>query len=504
MCASVSRMPPGTVHCGEVQVARQVDAGRLDPRDGAAQQPDGLEVALGQQQLRVEAAVAQLHEGGDPAARQVQRPGDVRAVQLQRGDPARLARRAGQQQPGDDVGAHRAAVVPAALRRRVVPLRVAGAQVAGSALAEGVPHPLLGRAQVGGLFCHLGHGCPVPPVAPHPADAGRSRTRGRHPAVRSSGDHQTGTLLPAGPPDGRITSPSTTRLPVRAAVRGVSQRGARRRPVRRIPTLDSVISRIDLRGAAFATGLRDGRIDRDLLPRAELDVEAALETVRPICEDVRHRGTAALHRLRASASTASAVDRLRVPAEALAARAGRARPGGPRRAGGVDPPGPPRPPRPAPHRRTPPRSSPAARSPSAGCRSSGSGSTCRAACAVYPSSVVMNVVPAQEAGVASLAVASPPQAEFGGLPHPTILAACALLGVDEVYAVGGAQAIAMFAYGTERVPPGATWSPAPATSTSPRPSGCSRAGSASTPRPAPPRSPSSPTTPPTRCTSPPT
>lgn len=67
--------------------------------------------------------------------------------------------------------------------------------------------------------------------------------------------------------------------------------------------------------------------------------------------------------------------------------------------------------------------------------------------AVYPSSVVMNVVPAQIAGVASLAVASPPQLEFGGLPHPTILAACALLGVDEVYAAGGAQAIALFAYG---------------------------------------------------------
>lgn len=63
------------------------------------------------------------------------------------------------------------------------------------------------------------------------------------------------------------------------------------------------------------------------------------------------------------------------------------------------------------------------------------------------STVVMNVVPAQVAGVRSLALASPPQAEFGGLPHPTILAACALLGVDEVYAAGGAQAIAMFAYG---------------------------------------------------------
>jgi histidinol dehydrogenase len=61
----------------------------------------------------------------------------------------------------------------------------------------------------------------------------------------------------------------------------------------------------------------------------------------------------------------------------------------------------------------------------------------------------MNVVPAQAAGVASLAVVSPPQRDFGGWPHPTILAACALLGVDEVYAVGGAQAVAMLAYGVD-------------------------------------------------------
>ncbi|WP_099184868.1 histidinol dehydrogenase [Mycobacterium kansasii] len=67
--------------------------------------------------------------------------------------------------------------------------------------------------------------------------------------------------------------------------------------------------------------------------------------------------------------------------------------------------------------------------------------------AVYPSSVVMNVVPAQVAGVDSLVVASPPQTSFGGLPHPTILAAARLLGVDEVWAVGGAQAVALLAYG---------------------------------------------------------
>lgn len=67
--------------------------------------------------------------------------------------------------------------------------------------------------------------------------------------------------------------------------------------------------------------------------------------------------------------------------------------------------------------------------------------------AVYPSSVMMNVIPAQIAQVPSIAVASPPQKEFGGLPHPTILATCALLGITEVYAVGGAQAIALFGYG---------------------------------------------------------
>ena len=71
--------------------------------------------------------------------------------------------------------------------------------------------------------------------------------------------------------------------------------------------------------------------------------------------------------------------------------------------------------------------------------------------AVYPSSVMMNVIPAQIAKVQSIAVASPPQKEFGGLPHPTILATCALLGITEVYAGGGAQAIALFAYGMDGV-----------------------------------------------------
>lgn len=71
--------------------------------------------------------------------------------------------------------------------------------------------------------------------------------------------------------------------------------------------------------------------------------------------------------------------------------------------------------------------------------------------AVYPSSVIMNVVPAQIAKVPSIAVASPPQASNGGLPNATILATCALLGITEVYSIGGAQAVAMFAYGVAEV-----------------------------------------------------
>lgn len=71
--------------------------------------------------------------------------------------------------------------------------------------------------------------------------------------------------------------------------------------------------------------------------------------------------------------------------------------------------------------------------------------------AVYPSSVIMNVVPAQVAGVARLALASPAQKEFGGRPHPTVLATAALLGVEEVYCMGGPAAIAAFAYGVSQI-----------------------------------------------------
>ena len=71
--------------------------------------------------------------------------------------------------------------------------------------------------------------------------------------------------------------------------------------------------------------------------------------------------------------------------------------------------------------------------------------------AVYPSSVIMNVVPAQVAGVASIALASPPQADFGGRVHPTILAAAELLGIEEVYAIGGAGAIGALAHGVAEI-----------------------------------------------------
>ncbi|WP_411140752.1 histidinol dehydrogenase [Streptomyces sp. x-80] len=208
-----------------------------------------------------------------------------------------------------------------------------------------------------------------------------------------------------------------------------------------------MISRIDLRGDA----LPEGGALRDLLPRAEFDVEAALEKVRPICEDVRHRGTAALIEY-ARRFDGVDIERVRVPAEALdralqeldpAVRA--ALEESIRRARIV-------------HREqrrtdTTTRVVPGGTVTERWVPVERVGLYVPGGLAVYPSSVVMNVVPAQEAGVAGIAVTSPPQKEFGGLPHPTILAACALLGVDEVYAAGGAQAIAMFAYGTDECPP---------------------------------------------------
>ncbi|MFJ6743622.1 histidinol dehydrogenase [Streptomyces sp. NPDC091279] len=208
-----------------------------------------------------------------------------------------------------------------------------------------------------------------------------------------------------------------------------------------------MISRIDLRGDA----LPEGPALRALLPRADFDVQAALEKVRPICEDVHHRGDAALIEF-AQRFDGVRLEQVRVPAEALekaladldpAVRAAleesirRARlvHRAQRRADHTT--------QVVPGGTVTEKWVPVDR---VGLYAPGGRS-------VYPSSVVMNVVPAQEAGVASIALASPPQADFGGLPHPTILAACALLGVDEVYAAGGATAVAMFAYGTESCPP---------------------------------------------------
>ncbi|MFF2975450.1 histidinol dehydrogenase [Streptomyces albidoflavus] len=208
-----------------------------------------------------------------------------------------------------------------------------------------------------------------------------------------------------------------------------------------------MISRIDLRGEA----LPEGPALRALLPRADFDVTAALEKVRPICEDVHHRGDAALIEY-ARRFDQVALEQVRVPAEALAeALAGltdevrAALEESIRRARTVH----------RAQRRTPHTTQvvPGGTVTEKWVPVDRVGLYAPGGRSVYPSSVIMNAVPAQEAGVPSIALASPPQAEFGGLPHPTILAACALLGIDEVYAVGGATAVAMFAYGTESCPP---------------------------------------------------
>ncbi|GAA3640074.1 histidinol dehydrogenase [Streptomyces chitinivorans] len=206
------------------------------------------------------------------------------------------------------------------------------------------------------------------------------------------------------------------------------------------------MTRLDLRGRDLAAG-----VERELLPRAELDVEAALEKVRPICDAVHHRGTAAVIEYNERFDGVR-MERVRVPAEAQdkaladldpAVRA--ALEESIRRARIVH----------RDQRRTDStvRVVPGGTVTERWVPVERVGLYVPGGRAVYPSSVVMNVVPAQEAEVGSLAVASPPQKEFGGLPHPTILAACALLGVEEVYAAGGAQAIAMFAYGTEECAP---------------------------------------------------
>lgn len=197
--------------------------------------------------------------------------------------------------------------------------------------------------------------------------------------------------------------------------------------------------------------LTDQRLDdyAAVLPRGRFDVDAATGAVQPLCDAVRDEGVIALHRFSAQFDKV-VPEHFRVPAEALAAALD-----------GLDP-----------ALRsaielsiTRRRQVCAAIEVEEPWRSVELADGAMVGNAMVPvarvglyvpgglaplsSSVVMNVVPAQIAGVESLAVATPPQAEFGGLPHPVTLATCALLGVDEVYAVGGAQAIAMFAHGVE-------------------------------------------------------
>jgi histidinol dehydrogenase len=210
-----------------------------------------------------------------------------------------------------------------------------------------------------------------------------------------------------------------------------------------------VISRIDLRGRG------PGSLSRTtlagVLPRAATDVESAVAQIRPVCDDVRRRGAEAV---REYTARFDGVDLAATPVPQAALDAALA---------GLDPEV-----RAALEeavRRT--RRVHSAQLPGEAATTVTDGLTVtgrfvpvgRAGVYVpgglvaYPSSVVMNIVPAQVAGVGSIAVASPPQVRNGGLPHPSVLAACALLGVTEVHAAGGAQALAMFAYGTSDCPP---------------------------------------------------
>ena len=200
--------------------------------------------------------------------------------------------------------------------------------------------------------------------------------------------------------------------------------------------------RIDLRGR-----LADGEaLDyRALVPRALIDVESAVAAVAPICADVRERGVPALIELAARFDGVELTD-IRVPAEVLSAALADldsdVRPAlevSIERVRKVH----------AEQRRTDTTTTvvPGGTVTERWVPVDRVGLYVPGGLAVYPSSVVMNVVPAQEAGVGSLAVASPPQKSNGGWPDTTILAACELLGVREGYAVGGGQGVAKFAVG---------------------------------------------------------
>jgi histidinol dehydrogenase len=211
-----------------------------------------------------------------------------------------------------------------------------------------------------------------------------------------------------------------------------------------------VLERVDLRGKA--PGRMPAAELARLLPRAALDVAAAVDEVRPVCEDVRLRGDAAVREYTARFDGVDLAAGTRVPAAALTAALAALDPDvraalaeAARRARLV-------------HRAQLPAETWTAVAPGSTVTERyvpmrRAGVYVPGGLVAYPSSVLMNVIPAQVAGVAEIAVASPPRPEHDGLPHPAVLAACALLGVTEVHAAGGAQAIAMLGYGTADCPP---------------------------------------------------
>lgn len=205
----------------------------------------------------------------------------------------------------------------------------------------------------------------------------------------------------------------------------------------RRPRLARVLNRIDLRD-----GLGD---PRRLLPRAQLDVSVAVERIRPLVEAVREHGYPAIREASERFDGVSP-EVLRVPVEAITEAEGVLDPGvraalleSISRARRVH----------DDQRRTDHTTQvvPGGTVTERWLPVDRVGLYVPGGLAMYPSTVVMNVVPAQAAGVRSLVVVSPPQKDNGGLPDARVLAACALLGVDEVYAVGGAHAVAMLAYG---------------------------------------------------------
>ncbi|MET7470567.1 histidinol dehydrogenase [Micromonospora sp. NPDC005686] len=205
-----------------------------------------------------------------------------------------------------------------------------------------------------------------------------------------------------------------------------------------------MLNRIDLRG-----GVRD---PRRLLPRAQLDVSVAVERIRPLVEAVRDHGYPAVREASERFDGVSP-ERLRVPVETIRAAEAELDPQvraalleSITRARKVH----------ADQRRTDHTTTvvPGGTVTERWVPVDRVGLYVPGGLAMYPSTVVMNVVPAQAAGVRSLVVVSPPQKDNDGLPDRRVLAACALLGVDEVYAVGGAQAVAMLAYGASVDPAG--------------------------------------------------